>query len=272
MTLRELTYQVSFNTPAFLGNAEQQAQWRTPPFKALLRQWWRVVKAPSVGYDHSQLLARENELFGSAGDNFGGGRSKVQLRLSAWDEGAMSALQPMARHPHPEVKDRDRQPIDIGTAIYLGFGPVTLQGMRKAIAPAATPLTFKVHCPETELPDIKKVMQLVAWFGTFALMPVGYTSHRSVQVSGFDEFGHLTPIRRLISASCSSGQRFAIRLPSDSQSPAKPLPSANSSPCRASRGLSPPSRCALPGAPQKSPPPWQESGSRPGRNQLLVVC
>ena len=45
MTMRELTYQVSFNTPAFLGNAEQQAQWRTPPFKAMLRQWWRMVKA-----------------------------------------------------------------------------------------------------------------------------------------------------------------------------------------------------------------------------------
>ncbi|MDE3023782.1 MAG: hypothetical protein KGI54_18355, partial [Pseudomonadota bacterium] len=50
----------------------------------------------------------------------------------------------------------------------------------------------------------------------------------------------------------SSGQRFAIRLPSDSQSPAKPLPSANSSPCRASRGLPPPSECALPGAPKEN--------------------
>lgn len=44
---------------------------------------------------------------------------------------------------------------------------------------------------------------------TFTLMPVGYTSHRSVQVSGFDLFGCLTPMRRLVSASCSSGQRFA---------------------------------------------------------------
>ena len=84
-------------------------------------------------------------------------------------------------------------------------------------------------------------------------MPVGYTSCRSVQALGFSDFGHLTPARRLISASCSSGQRFAIGLPSDSQSPAKPLPLANSSPCRASRGLSPPSGCALLGAPKKTP-------------------
>lgn len=35
------TYQLRFQTPAFLGNAQQQGQWRTPPFKALLRQWWQ---------------------------------------------------------------------------------------------------------------------------------------------------------------------------------------------------------------------------------------
>ncbi len=46
--MKKLEYQVAFTTPAFLGNADQQAQWRTPPFKALLRQWWRVVHAPKV--------------------------------------------------------------------------------------------------------------------------------------------------------------------------------------------------------------------------------
>jgi hypothetical protein len=44
---------------------------------------------------------------------------------------------------------------------------------------------------------------------TFTLMPVGYTPHRSVQVSGFGLFRCLAPMRRLVSASCSSGQRFA---------------------------------------------------------------
>ena len=36
------SYTVRFTTPAFLGDAEQNGAWRTPPFKALLRQWWRV--------------------------------------------------------------------------------------------------------------------------------------------------------------------------------------------------------------------------------------
>jgi hypothetical protein len=31
--MKKLEYTVSFTTPAFLGNAEQQTQWRTPPFK-----------------------------------------------------------------------------------------------------------------------------------------------------------------------------------------------------------------------------------------------
>src|SRR5690606_32130107 len=41
---------------------------------------------------------------------------------------------------------------------------------------------------------------------------------------------------------------LCFRLPSDLQSPGEPLPSANTSPCRACGGLSPPSECALPGA------------------------
>ena len=70
---------------------------------------------------------------------------------------------------------------------------------------------------------------------------------------GFDDIGHLTPLRRLISASCSSGQRFAFGFLQISSRPEHPCRSANSSPCRASRGLSPPSKCALPGAPIKKP-------------------
>src|SRR5882672_6258877 len=41
---------------------------------------------------------------------------------------------------------------------------------------------------------------------------------------------------------------LCFRLPSDSRSPEKPLPSANTCPCRLCRGLSPPNECALPGA------------------------
>ena len=62
---------------------------------------------------------------------------------------------------------------------------------------------------------------------------------------------------------CSASIRFlfvrpalCLRLPPDSQSPATPLPSANTSPCRVCRGLPPPSECALSGAQTKSPSFW----------------
>ena len=78
---------------------------------------------------------------------------------------------------------------------------------------------------------------------TFLLMPVGSTSQRSVQVSGFDDCGRLTPLCRLIRF-LFVRPAFCLGLPSDSQSPATPLPLANTSPCRVCRGLSPPSRLA----------------------------
>ena len=87
---------------------------------------------------------------------------------------------------------------------------------------------------------------------TFTLMPVGFTSQPSVQVLGFDDIGRLARLRRLVSASCSSGQRFAFGFLQIRSRPRHPCRSANSSPCRASRGLSPPSKCALPGAPKKN--------------------
>ena len=99
---------------------------------------------------------------------------------------------------------------------------------------------------------------------TFTLMPVGYTLQRSVQVSGFDDIGRLTPLQRLISASCSSGQRFAFGFLQIRSRPRHPCRSANSSPCRASRGLSPPSECALPSVPRKK--------HRRGRGDIYLAC
>src|SRR5438128_10201615 len=56
-----------------------------------------------------------------------------------------------------------------------------------------------------------------------------------------------------LSASCSSGQRFAFSFLQIPPRDGHPCRSANTSPCRVCRGLSPPSECALPGAPNKKP-------------------
>ena len=59
--MKKLEYEMRFLTPAFLGNAEQSAQWRTPPIKALLRQWWRVVWAAENGFSNDIAAMRREE-------------------------------------------------------------------------------------------------------------------------------------------------------------------------------------------------------------------
>jgi len=88
---------------------------------------------------------------------------------------------------------------------------------------------------------------------TVTLMRVGYTSSRPVHVSDFALFRLLVPRCRLISASCSSRQRFASSFLQIPSRPGHPCRAANISPCRVCRGLSPPSECALPGAQKKAP-------------------
>ena len=160
MTMHELTYQVSFNTPAFLGNAEQQAQWRTPPFKALLRQWWRIVKAPSLGYDHKRLLDAENELFGSALDGEERSRSKVQLRLSAWDGGTLTTVQKGQDIDHEESPTKK-----VGANTYLGYGPIGAGKDRNAISPLTSKTELRLRFPDVNAKDICSALQLAHWFG-----------------------------------------------------------------------------------------------------------
>ncbi|MDZ4346772.1 MAG: hypothetical protein U1E51_30530, partial [Candidatus Binatia bacterium] len=176
--MRKLEYTLSFTTPAFLGNAEQQAQWRTPPFKALIRQWWRVAKSPSVTYDVFKLRAEESKLFGSASDteSFRSGRSRIAIRLSSWNRGAMDRWQASERVRHPEV---GRDGMDIGADLYLGYGPLTSKGpdtalstvrgvavQRTAINPKAEISRLTLGVPDEDLVELRQVLQLIASFGT----------------------------------------------------------------------------------------------------------
>ena len=72
-------------TPLFLGNADQEAEWRAAPFKGLLRYWWRVAQHNQK--DHGSLLQAESRLFGSAGDkdekNAGKGLVRITLKSEA---------------------------------------------------------------------------------------------------------------------------------------------------------------------------------------------
>lgn len=131
-----LHYRMRFVAPAFVGDADQSAHWRTPPIKAQLRQWWRVAYAAGCGHrvDVDAMRTDEARLFGAAGDGQGqSGRSRVRLRLDRWDAGALAKKdwKPLPGVMHKEVQ---RQ---VAADLYLGYGPVTL--------PKGQPPTLKTN-------------------------------------------------------------------------------------------------------------------------------
>ena len=76
---------------------------------------------------------------------------------------------------------------------------------------------------------------------TLPLMPAAFTTVPSVQVPGFEDISLLAQYGSLACDFCSSGQCFAcgfLQIPPSGGHPCRP---ANRSPCRAVRGLSPPS-------------------------------
>ena len=116
-------YELSFATPAFLGNAAQKAQWRTPPIKALLRQWWRVAytldKRFAVRVD--EMRHEEGILFGNAWLEGNFSKSLVRLRLDRWSEGTLKSWQALPTINHPEVRN------PVGSDLYLGYGPLKFE-------------------------------------------------------------------------------------------------------------------------------------------------
>lgn len=115
--MKQLNLTVRFITPAFMGNAEQEAQWRTPPFKALLRQWWRVAYAAEANFEVAdkvnEMRHHEGQLFGHAqletdstnGKPVSSRKSLIRMRLEAsqsktgWTKGTQSGVAPLSKGP-----------------------------------------------------------------------------------------------------------------------------------------------------------------------------
>lgn len=128
MSMEQITLRVRFLCPAFLGDAHQSGAWRTPPFKAQLRQWWRVVMA-ARGHDVEAIRRRERELFGAA-DKDGSCQSRVRLRLSRWTRGELRTWAPAGGSRSLLVgRGGNTVPADL----YLGYGPIK-SGKEPALA------------------------------------------------------------------------------------------------------------------------------------------
>lgn len=170
MTMIQRHYTVRFLTPAFLGNAEQSGQWRTPPFKALLRQWWRVAVGQALRYNVDQLRRHEATLFGAASDREAS-KSLVRIRLSKWDAGKLTdwnANNVEAKVKHPEVQMAGGM---VGSQLYLGYGPLTIQGgktglKKNAAIQAGDSATLSLAWPEEHDADMSQAIALMAHYGT----------------------------------------------------------------------------------------------------------
>ncbi len=154
-----LRYEIKFLTPAFLGNSSQRGQWRTPPFKALMRQWWRVVwfaqNASSLRDDQiiPEMRKREGQIFGCA-DNEGAKKSEIRMRLDNWDDG---------RFP-PVWSQGNRQP---NYLLYAGYGLQRIANgtERKAIGPNESN-ALVIATPTSFLSDICMTLSLIHHYGT----------------------------------------------------------------------------------------------------------
>jgi CRISPR-associated protein Cmr1 len=71
-------------TPVFLGGADGKPELRPPPFRGLMRYWFRAMAGGVVGDSKSaleQIKKKEAEIFGSP-DEKSGGQSAVWVRLA----------------------------------------------------------------------------------------------------------------------------------------------------------------------------------------------
>lgn len=175
-------YTVRFHTPAFLGDAQLSGRWRTPPFKAQLRQWWRVACAAQQQYrvNLGELRDIEGHLFGHAwlendrdekGEKVAARRSEVRVRLSQWSEGKEAFWSATDNSvAHPNVHDRDGRPKPVGAQLYMGFGPLVFDKgttlKANAAIQAKEQAELAIAYPDEDAPWLDHALHLMDLLGT----------------------------------------------------------------------------------------------------------
>lgn len=159
----KITLQCQTVTPMFLGNAHQEAELRSAPFKALFRYWWRVTQH---GVQLNDLRKGEGELFGVAGEDDGSGKSQVDLQVKP-----ISNFQPtkagfpsLKKVDHPECQ---RQKFQIDPLLYLG-GMGLLRGsnpLHSYFGPNAI-FEISISYPPQYEDEIKTIIAFLKAFGS----------------------------------------------------------------------------------------------------------
>ncbi|MBW7657711.1 hypothetical protein K1I42_10490 [Hydrogenophilus thermoluteolus] len=179
--MQTATFTLTFTTPAFLGDANQNARWRTPPIKHELRHWWRVAYAADHGFrvNVSEMRREEGLLFGHAwleNDAFvqdgrktktAARQSQVRIRLDHWNEGMLRQWPQDTTVTHPSVR------MPIGSTLYLGYGPLTFNRNSSKTALKANAAiqeqeqaTLAIAYPEATASLLEQALWLMDRFGT----------------------------------------------------------------------------------------------------------
>jgi len=109
--MKSIRLTIELVTPAFVGGADQQAEFRPASLKNVWRWWWRALR-PSLD---DGATAEEGELFGTGGS--GSRQGALSLRLARY-----TPLREWGVHQFPNLS----QPLG-----YLGYGPIQYGAKRE---------------------------------------------------------------------------------------------------------------------------------------------
>jgi CRISPR-associated protein Cmr1 len=145
----------------FLGNADQDAEWRAAPFKSLLRYWWRVTQKDHSSFE--KLRERENLLFGCAGDTGtkGVGKSLVSTAVFSDASPCLAPLKHNEQVEHPEMKKY------IDPLLYLGGMGLLNKGIpQHSYFPAGSSFEWEISYPLNPAINLHRIFGLIRSFGT----------------------------------------------------------------------------------------------------------
>lgn len=163
--MKKLEYKLQFNTPAFmLVSDSTKAQWRTPPIKTMLRFWWRILRAESLGYNTDLLRQEEARLFGCVSGEQSRA-SEIRIRLLPVDPiGEKTAWMGTRETP---IKSGVGDKNDL--LFYSGFGLINRQKSDASCAAALSPgkpVRLILLVPDAHEQVIKDTLNLAHRFAT----------------------------------------------------------------------------------------------------------
>lgn len=172
MSWKNIELQLEFITPAFIGDAFGKGELRTPPFKHLIRFWWRIAVAKNFNYIWNRIRDEELSIFGST-QNTTSSKSRISISLKEWREYANNNWSPLARIKHPRVQ------LPVYADLYLGYGPLsydkntghTAVTRPRTYIPYGTKIKVilnndPINPVSTKDFPYEDIIKLIHWFGT----------------------------------------------------------------------------------------------------------